>query len=58
MYILPVVIVSVVLNAPKFFEIKVRHEYDNATGLDVPAISSTELRHEKTYVLGYIMWTR
>jgi len=58
MYILPVIIISVILNVPKFFEIKVRMENDNSTGLEVPVIVNTQIRLEKTYVLGYIMWTR
>jgi hypothetical protein len=58
MYILPVVVVSVALNVPKFFEITVKMEYDNATGLEVPTIENTDLRHKKHYILGYVMWTR
>jgi vacuolar-type H+-ATPase subunit D/Vma8 len=55
MYILPVVLVSVTLNVPKFFEITVMMEYDNATGVEVPTIATTELRHEKHYILGPIL---
>ena len=58
MYILPVVVVSVALNVPKFFEITVKMEFDNATGLEVPTITNTALRHHKHYILGYVMWTR
>jgi vacuolar-type H+-ATPase subunit D/Vma8 len=58
MYILPVVFVSVVLNVPKFFEITVKMELDNTTGVEVPTITNTNLRHNKHYIFGYVMWTR
>jgi hypothetical protein len=61
-YIVPVVVVSVALNIPKFFEIQINSSMvvNNETGLNetFPSLGVTDLRVTPSYIRGYIMWTR
>ena len=61
-YVLPVAIISVAMNIPKFLEIE--HNWDNITSpdtnetLEVISYRSTPLRYKDDYYIGYRMWTR
>ncbi len=52
-YIVPVVIVAVLVNVPKFLEVKLEWNSDG-----VPSYTSTSLRFSESYIRYYIMWTR
>ena len=61
-YVLPVAIIAVAMNIPKFLEIE--HNWEDITSRDtnetVEVISyrSTSLRYKDNYYIGYRMWTR
>ena len=61
-YVLPVVIISVAMNIPKFLEIE--HNWENYTDpetnttVELITYRQTRLRHQETYFIGYRMWTR
>lgn len=57
-YILPVVVIAVTLNVPKFFELKVEEQYDQIANETYMGLNVQELRKDPTYIIGYIMWTR
>lgn len=47
-YILPVVVLSFALNAPKFLEVQL--EFEEVNGTRYPTLGSTELRFDETYI--------
>ena len=47
-YIVPVVVMAFALNAPKFLEVQLKFEVVNGT--EYPTYTSTELRHDETYI--------
>ena len=61
-YVVPVVIISVTMNVPKFLEIE--HRWDPVTDpetnktIEMIAYRSTLLRTQENYIVGYQMWTR
>ena len=61
-YVLPVVIISVAMNVPKFMEVE--HHWENWTDIEtnktVELITyrNTRLRYDDNYILGYLMWSR
>ena len=57
-YIIPVVIMALVLNSPKFFEIEINYETDRSTNETYPTYRPTKLRTNEHYIKGYQMWTR
>lgn len=64
-YILPVIVISVTLNIPKFMEIQlgtrtVRGEGEDGGGFNLtrPSYHPTELRKSPMYIRSYVMWTR
>ena len=61
-YVLPVVIISVAMNVPKFMEVKHNWEKfpDAETNKTVELITlgPTWLRFQDTYIRGYLMWSR
>ena len=61
-YVVPVVIISVTMNVPKFLEIEHRWDpvTDTETNKTIEMISyrSTLLRTQENYIVGYQMWTR
>lgn len=57
-YILPVVVIAVTLNVPKFFELKFEDQIDSATNESYVGLNVNDLRKEPSYIIGYIMWTR
>lgn len=52
-YIVPVVVVSIMLNIPKFLEVQLEVNDEG-----VPSYKLTNLRLNQTYIRVYIMWTR
>lgn len=57
-YILPVVVIAVTLNVPKFLELKFEDQLDPYTNETYVGLNVNDLRKEPSYIIGYIMWTR
>lgn len=61
-YILPVIVIAIALNIPKFLEIQLNfeYEYDKVSGKNetYPTYGPTNLRFSMDYIKAYIMWTR
>ena len=61
-YVLPVVILSITMNIPKFLEIE--HNWENHTNIETNetfeeiSYRMTIFRMEENYIIGYKMWTR
>lgn len=61
-YVVPVIILSIIVNAPKFFEVEHRWinliDQDTNKTINVIYNSGTELRFQENHIIGYRMWAR
>ena len=56
-YLLPVAIISIGINLPKFFEAEIKTHKDQ-NGTEIVELAVTELRKNPDYTIYYSNWTR
>ena len=57
-YIVPVIVISVALNIPKFLETELSSKFFAEFNTTRPTFGPSRLRSSPIYIRGYVMWTR